>query len=501
VQIWRVNVGRVPLYLLDTRVPENNRVDRWITSRLYVGDHEVRLAQYALLGRGGIRALELLGVDPAVVHLNEGHPALAPLEMAARDMAGGMAFDEAYGAARARTVFTTHTPVPAGNETYSPDEVATVIGDLPESLDLDLDTFMDLARVKPGDRWQQPGMTVLGLRSARASNGVSRRHGEVARHMWQPLFDVAVDEVPIAHVTNGAHVPSWMAPPMRALLDRHLGADWVTRAADPQTWAPVADIPDAELWEVRCTLRADLVEFVRDHSMYDRLNRGEPAHYVEAAAKTFSPDVLTVGFARRVATYKRLHLLTQDAARALALLDGPQHVQILIAGKAHPRDDEAKAVVRRLFELKGAPQVAGHVAFLEDYDLAMASRLVAGCDVWLNLPRPPMEASGTSGMKSAFNGGLNLSVLDGWWAEAYDGTNGWGIDGDEQDDHARQDARDAGTLYDLIDGEVLPTFCHRDEDGVPHDWVRRIKRSLQTVGPAFSATRMVRDYWDGPYRP
>jgi glycogen phosphorylase len=500
VQIWRVDVGRVPLYLLDTRIPENNRVDRWITSRLYVGDHEVRLAQYALLGRGAVRALDLLDIDPQVVHLNEGHPALAPLEMTARDMAAGMSFDDAYGSARTRTVFTTHTPVPAGNETYSPDEVASVTGDLPEALGLDIEGLMDLARIQPGDRWQQPGMTVLGLRSARSSNAVSRRHGEVARRMWQPVFGVEQDRVPIGHVTNGAHVPTWMAPPMRALLDRYLGEDWSRRAADPEVWAGVENIPDAELWAVRNTLRGDLVEFVRDHSMYDRLNRGEPAHYVEAAAQTFAPDVLTVGFARRVATYKRLHLLTQDPARALALLDGPQHLQILIAGKAHPRDDEAKTVLRRLFELKGAPAVAGHVAYLEDYDLAMASRLVAGCDIWLNLPRPPMEASGTSGMKSAFNGGLNLSVLDGWWAEAFDGTNGWGIDGAEHDDHDAQDARDADRLYGLLDGEVLPEFCHRDEDGVPRRWVQRIKRSLQTVGPAFSATRMLRDYWEGPYR-
>jgi glycogen phosphorylase len=307
--------------------------------------------------------------------------------------------------------------------------------------------------------------------------------------------------VPIGHITNGVHVPSWVAPPRRRLLDRYLGDDWLEHAGEPARWAAVDDIDDAELWATRKELRTDLVEYVRERSLLDRLGRSEPLSYVQAASRALDPDVLTLGFARRVATYKRLGLLISDVQRALNLLDGDPPVQLLIAGKAHPADEEGKGLIQRLFSMKDAPRVAQRVAFLEDYDLAIARRLVAGCDVWVNLPRAPMEASGTSGMKSALNGGLQLSVADGWWLEGFDGRNGWSIPGELTDDPAEQDALDSEALYSLLEREVVPRFVDRGPDGVPHGWVEMIKRSMRTLGPRFSATRMVEQYRDELYNP
>jgi starch phosphorylase len=344
-------------------------------------------------------------------------------------------------------------------------------------------------------------MTDLALRTSRAANAVSRRHGEVARRMWAHHWPGRrEDDVPIGHVTNGAHAPTWVAGPMRALLDRHLGADWIDHPADPWRWSRVDAVPDEELWEVRGRLRAELVEYVRARSTADRLARGEPLEYVERAARTFDPEVLTVGFARRVATYKRLHLLVQDANRALALLGGGCPIQVVIAGKAHPLDEGAKRIVQAIFALKSRPLAAARVAFLEDYDLEMARRLVAGCDVWLNLPRPPLEASGTSGMKSALNGGLQLSVLDGWWYEAFDGSNGWGIRADPAADEAAQDARDGDALYRLLEREVVPLFYDRDAAGVPRGWVQKVKASLRSLGPVFNTARTVSEYLVQVYR-
>jgi starch phosphorylase len=323
---------------------------------------------------------------------------------------------------------------------------------------------------------------------------VSRRHGEVAREMWHGMWsDRAVDEVPITHVTNGAHLPTWLGQPMRALLDRYLGEGWLTRASDPSTWAPVEDIPAAELWGVRREQRAQLIEYVRRRAVTDRLARDEPSAYAEAA-EAFDPDVLTIGFARRLATYKRLNLLLQDADRAIRLIGGKQPIQVLLAGKAHPRDEGGKRLVEYLFQVKHAPGFAARVAYLDDYDLRMGAWLTRGCDVWINLPRPPLEASGTSGMKNAFNGGLQLSVLDGWWAEGYNGENGWAISGDIDPDHGAQDARHAAELFRLLEEEVQPEFYRRDAGGIPQDWVARVRNSLRTNGPAFGAGRMLEDY-------
>jgi glycogen phosphorylase len=500
VRIWRVDVGRVPLFLLDSDVASNAPYDRWITARLYVSDRDLRLAQYALLGVGGVRALSAMGFEPSTVHLNEGHAALATLELARAEVERGASFADALAAARDRTVFTTHTPVPAGNETYPSDQMQAMLAGLPSQLGVAAEEVLDLGRVRPGDHGEWPGMTVLGLRTSRAANGVSREHGRVARGMWQEVFGVAdAEAAPIGHVTNGVHHPTWMAPAMRRLLDAHLPEGWFERIEDPEVWSAVDDIPAAAIWEVRDELRSDLIDFVRDRSLTDRLGRSEPRHYTEAAAQALDPGVLTLGFARRVATYKRLGLLMHDPERALALLDGATPVQLLIAGKAHPADDGGKSLVRELFALKGAPNVAERVVFLEDYDLAIARRLVAGCDVWVNLPRPPMEASGTSGMKSVLNGGLQLSVADGWWAEGYDGSNGWSIPARTGLDEATQDDEDAETFYRLLEQEVVPTFAARDADGVPTDWVAMVKASLRTLAPQFAATRMVREYRDTIY--
>ena len=497
-QVWRVAVGRVPLFLLDADRPENGPVARWISSRLYTGTRDLRLAQYALLGVGGMRALRALGIDPSVVHLNEGHAAFASLELARGEVAAGAVLDAAIDAARARTVFTTHTPVPAGNDTYDPALVAESFGPLAVEVGIDLDAAISMGRTRPDDDGEPFGVTQFALRTSRAANGVSRRHGEVARGMWAAMWpDCVEDEVPIGYVTNGVHIPTWVGDPMRELLDRHLGAGWMARAADPETWAPVDAIDDADLWRVRNEQRAALAQWARGRSMVDRLGREEPREYVEAPE--FGPDVLTIGFARRLATYKRLHLLLHAARRIGDLLSGERSVQILLAGKAHPRDNDGKRSLQELFSAKGIPEINHRVAYLDDYDLSIAARLVRGCDVWVNVPRPPLEASGTSGMKSAVNGGLQLSVLDGWWAEAYDGANGWALSGEIDDDHHAQDARDADELMRLLHDEVVPEFYNRDGDGLPRAWLARTKASLRTNGPRFSATRMLRDYVENIY--
>ncbi len=500
-QIWRVDVGRVPLFLLDTDIPANSQLDRWITARLYEADGHTRLAQYVLLGVGGVRALRAVGIEPGIIHLNEGHAALAPLELARPDFQNGMSSREALEAARQRTVFTTHTPVAAGNDTYPPEQVEEAIGRLASEVGLSLGELFALGRTYMDDGSEPFGVTQAALRMSRAANGVSRRHGEVARAMWAPMWpDRGVDKVPITHVTNGAHVPTWIGPPMRELLDKYLGAGWFSRATDPSTWAAVDDIPDRELWEARERQRAELVRFVRVRSVSDRLARSDSRDYVLKAAKAFDDDVLTLGFARRVATYKRLDLLMRDLDWTMSILGGERRIQVVLAGKAHPKDDPGKRALQHLFELKQVPIVGERVVFLDDYDLASGVALTRGCDVWLNLPRPPLEASGTSGMKSVMNGGLQLSVLDGWWAEGYDGENGWAIGGEVDFDHDAQDKRDSDTFHRLLANEVLPAFCERDEHGLPQAWLRRIRNSLRTLGPAFCGARMLRDYVQGPYR-
>jgi starch phosphorylase len=499
-QIWRVDVGGIPLYLLDAERPENSETARWITSRLYIGDEDTRLAQYVLLGIGGVRALEAIGIEPGLVHLNEGHAAFVSLELARREYSGNGSLKAALEVARRRTIFTTHTPVPAGNDTYPAHQVAETLAHIAGTLGVDAEEIIGLGRTNPAEGAEPFGVTQFALRTSRAANGVSRRHGEVAREMWQPMWpERDVDDVPITYVTNGVHIPTWLGKPMWELLNRHLGEDWLDRATDPATWAPVDDIPAQELWDVRKAQRSQLIEYVRHRAVVDRLARDEPRAYAEAAAN-MDPDVLTIGFARRLATYKRLNLLLQDVERAMRVVGGDRPIQVLLAGKAHPRDEGGKRLVQGLFSMKNAPGFANCVAYLDDYDLRMAAWLVRGCDVWINLPRPPLEASGTSGMKNVVNGGLQLSVLDGWWAEGYDGGNGWALSGDVDHDHGAQDARHAHELFRLLEEEVAPEFYRSSADGIPRDWVARIRRSLRTLGPEFGAGRMLEDYEKKVYK-
>ena len=502
-QVWRVDVGRVPLLLLDADRPENSVADRWITSRLYVGDPEVRLWQYALLGVGGVRALHALGVRPGVVHLNEGHAAFAGLEVARAATEHGVSGEDALAAARERTVFTTHTPVPAGNDTYPAAQITQALAPLVGDLGLQMDEIVCRGRTHPDEAAEPFGVTQFALRSSRRANAVSARHGEVAREMWQDLWpgrDIA--DVPIGHVTNGVHIPTWIGGPMRELLDRHLGAGWMDHATDPAIWEGATRIPPGELWAARGDQRRELVDLVKERSVTDRLGRGDTLEYVRAAAETLDPDALTLGFARRVATYKRLDLLLSAVDRAIGLLgDNDRPVQLIIAGKAHPRDDEGKRLVQRLFGMKDRPEVGRRVVYLDDYDFRLGAAMTRGCDVWINVPRPPLEASGTSGMKSAINAGLQLAVLDGWWPEAYDGTNGWAISGEVDHDHGAQDGRHAAELYRLLGEEVVPTFYERDGAGLPQRWLAMVRSSLRTCGPKFGAGRMIEDYAKNIYPP
>jgi len=499
VQVWRVDVGRVPLYLLDSDLDENSEVGRWVTSRLYEGNREVRLAQYAVLGVGAPRVLRTLGVEPSVYHLNEGHPALAAVELVGQRLEEGVDSEEAWRRVRSSLVFSTHTPVAAGNETYARSEFERILGRVTD-LTGDRERVLAMGRTEPSDTGAALGLSALALRASRSVNGVSRRHGQVARAMWQGCWPGrAVDDVPITHVTNGVHTPTWVRHPLRELLDERLGAGWLERADDPRTWEPIGDIPDEELWRRRNDGRRRLIHHVRVRATRDRLRGGEDIGYAQAAQHGLDPEVLTIGFARRVAAYKRIHLLGMDPERAMRLLNGDRPVQLLLAGKAHPQDDGAKRAVQELFHLKGAPGVAGRVVFLEDYDLDLAGELVAGCDLWMNLPRPPLEASGTSGMKAALNGVLNLSVLDGWWAEMYDGTNGWAIDGNIDADVDAQDRAHAMAVCDLLEHEVIPAFYDRDERGVPHRWVAMAKRSMQTLGSQVAALRMLGAYVESIY--
>ncbi len=494
-QIWRLDVGRIPLYLLDSERPENSPNARWIVSRLYVSAPDVRLAQYMLLGVGGVRALRAMGVAAERLHLNEGHAAFAALELMRRELEDGRDIEQALARTRERITFTTHTPVPAGNDVYPLAELAASAGELAREAGLDVEALGRLGRSDPDASGEPFGMTQFALRTSSRANAVSRRHGEVAREMWHELWPaLGLAEVPITHVTNGVHMPTWLGAPMRALLERHLPGGWLDAADDPSVWDAVEAVGAAELWAARREQRARLVACVRDRSVGERLGRGDQIDYALAAAESFSPEVLTIGFARRIATYKRLALLVSDREGALGLLRAERPLQIVLAGKAHPRDEEAKQMLAELFELKSAPEVAARVVFLDDYDLASAALMVAGCDVWVNVPRPPLEASGTSGMKSAINGGLQLSVLDGWWAEAYREGNGWALSGEIDADLQAQDARDGAELHRLLAEEVVPLFYERDEHGLPQGWLAMMRASLRSLAVGYNAHRMLRDY-------
>jgi starch phosphorylase len=498
-QIWRARVGRVSLYLLDSDAPQNPPSDRWITARLYGGGQENRIAQELLLAIGGLRALRKLGIAPSAFHLNEGHSAFLGLELIRERVCGlGETFEQARAHVASRIHFTTHTPVPAGHDRFPNDQIELHLGELRRQLGLSKEAFLALGK-DPEDSSERFCMTVLALKVSRRANAVSRLHGEVSRKMWRSLWpDRTLEQIPIEYLTNGVHAGTWIGDAMRGLLERHLGKDWLDRAADPGVWAALDAIPDEELWTTQLQMKEEFVAYVRLRAARNLLHRGRLEPEMQAAAQILSPPVLTIGFARRFATYKRADLIFYDIERAARLLDHPQRpVQVVYAGKAHPQDTHGQDVIRRVVQASRHPRLKSRVVFLEDYDIGVARELVAGVDVWLNNPRRPHEASGTSGQKAALNGGINVSVLDGWWCEAWeaDRDSGFAVGDDAVlEDLAAQDKKDADALYDVLEKQVVPLFYERDGRGIPRKWIARMKHALKSLGPLFNTHRMVSEY-------
>jgi starch phosphorylase len=502
--VWRLQVGRVRVMLLDSNVEGNSTEDRELTSRLYGGDDRLRLRQELLLGIGGACILQALNITPGVLHLNEGHSAFAILEEIRRVVEyDQIPFKRSRRRVSLYTVFTTHTPVPAGHDRFSSDLIEEHLGLFRERLGLSRDEFMALGRVNEADKSEAFCMTVLALKNSRRANGVSAIHADVSRRMWHSLWPERPEvEVPIAHITNGVHVLSWLSPPMYQLFETRLAQDWPTRMVHPDVWGKIADIDDGELWETHQSLKMRLIRFVRRRLLLqaERLGDLETIRQIE---KILDPDVLTIGCARRFAAYKRGDLILFQPEHLVKLVeDAHQPIQIIFAGKAHPRDDQGKRIIKRISEYSSDPVYRRRIVFVENYDYNVGRHLVQGVDVWLNSPRRPLEACGTSGQKAAFNGGLNLSVLDGWWNEAYDGKNGFAIGhGGMHDDPNIQYQRDAEYLYATLEKEVIPLYYERDGSGIPHHWVKRMKMAFQSLGWRFNADRMVIDYVERFYLP
>jgi starch phosphorylase len=502
VGAWRVRVGSCDLILLDTNVPENTDEDRSLSEHLYGGGNWDRIRQELVLGIGGMRMLTALGEEPGVVHLNEGHCAFAVLEQARMLMQReGCDLNRVRERVAGRTAFTTHTPVAAGHDRFPPDMVEAALQPMREELGLDQKGLMALGRSDPENAEEPFCMTVLGLRMARFRNGVANLHGRVSRAMWHHLWpDRSQDEVPIEHISNGVHVASYLAAPLARLYSRYLGGDWDQRLERPELWENIDRVPDEELWEQHELLRAGLVDFVRRRVTRQHHERGEPPPDPD---QILEHGILTIGFARRFATYKRGALLLEDLDRLAALINNTERpVQIVFAGKAHPRDDEGKRLIQRVFEATRDPRFQGRIQFIENYDINVGRHLVQGVDLWLNVPRRPMEACGTSGQKVVYNLGLNCSILDGWWAEAYDGRNGFAIgQGVEHTDPNHQDELDRRAMFDVLEQEVVPMFYDRDADGIPHRWVARQKYALKSLAWRYCARRMLMDYTLGAYLP
>jgi len=502
-RIWELRVGRTPLYLLDTNMDSNNAVARRLTARLYWSDINLRVMQEILLGVGGVRALRALGYNPTVWHMNEGHAAFLTMERVRELVVAGMPFDEAAAQTRQNNVFTTHTPVPAGNDEFPLWLLDKHLATLWPELGLTRDQFMDLARHQ--QTWGETfSMPVLALRFSEGRNAVSELHGRVSRRMWSDLWpDRAEDDTPITYVTNGVHTPTWLARRLRVLYAAHFGDDWIEHLDDPNMWARVTEIPDAALWHVRNHLKRKLVLYMHER-VRQRWTLGDfhPVQVVASGA-LLDPYMLTIGFARRFATYKRAGLIFSDMERLLNIIKQPNRsVQIIFAGKAHPADEPGKMLLQEVYRAVKKAENGGRLVFLEDYDINLARYLVQGVDVWMNNPRRPNEASGTSGMKAAVNGALNFSVLDGWWREAYNGRNGWAIGEDADLDDEVQDAADVESMYDIIENQIVPLFYNdRGAENVPHGWVEMMKESLRTITPQFSTRRMVKEYLDRLYIP
>jgi len=520
-QAWRVNVGRSAVYLLDANRPENAQHHRDLTRRVYGGDNTMRLMQEILLGVGGVRLLRALGVQPSVFHMNEGHAAFLTLELVREKIAGGMSFADACAKTKEQCIFTTHTPVEAGHDRFGRDLMSYGMRKLVADLKISLDDLMALGRIDPKNEEESFCMTVIGLKLSRSANGVSELHGKVSRHMWQSLWPkLAVDEVPIGYITNGIHLTGWMKGPVRKFWQRKLSgaaslpqsmgettAFWERQSSIPlekelntnEFWKKLEDpnfISDEELWALRYRLRRELIEFARR-----RLGlRGSQSDFI-AFDQLLNPDALTIGFARRFATYKRAPLIFDQFENVVKLVnDHKRPVQFIFAGKAHPRDDDGKRYIQRIIHLSKYSELKGNLVFIENYDMHVARQMVSGCDVWLNNPRRPLEASGTSGQKAGCHGCLNLSIMDGWWREGYDGTNGFAIG---EDDHPasieEQDKVDSANLYKTLTEQVLPEFYNRDERGVPRRWLHRIRRAMATLVPQYNTWRMVQEYTNKYY--
>ena len=497
-KVWHLQVGNVPLYLMDTDIHPNSPSDRELSARLYGGDQEMRLAQEMVLGIGGVRALRKLGLTPAVYHMNEGHSAFMVLERILEHVEAGKKFEEAVELVKASSIFTTHTPVPAGHDAFPFPMMEKFFDGYWNRLGIDKEQFMELAR--HDQNWGPTfSMTVLGMRLSGKRNGVSKLHGEVSRQMWHWLWpNKSIEETSITHVTNGVHTESWLAPELKEVFDEAMGADWVLNIDDAKMWQAIDQISDEALWNLKNLLRAKMLDFVRMRTRARLTRLGADQGQLDATYHLFDNNALTIGFARRFATYKRATLIFTNVERLKRIIHAAgRPVQFVFAGKAHPRDEPGKAFIREVYHRSFEAGLAGRLIFVEDYDINVARYLVSGVDVWLNTPRRPHEASGTSGQKAGLNGIPNLSISDGWWPEAYNGANGWVIGNNEDPD----DHRDANYLYTLLENEVVPLFYDRNELGIPEGWVKIMRQSIKTVAPQFSMSRMLKDYSKELYVP
>jgi starch phosphorylase len=503
-RIWEIHVGRIPVYLLDSNVEQNTSADQQLTARLYSSDLDLRISQEIVLGIGGVRALRMLGYNPTVWHMNEGHSAFLALEQARELVQAGNTFEEASEKVRAGNIFTTHTPVPAGNDEFPLWLMDKYFANYWGELGLDREAFMEIAqRELPwGETFSMP---VLALRFSDHRNGVSQLHGRVAREMWQFLWpDKKVEDVPIGHITNGIHTGSWLARRLGLLFDEYVGSDWREDVDNPDIWDAVRDIPDAELWRVRRHMKRKLAAYMRERARQQWLHSGAHPVQVVASGALLDPYMLTIGFARRFATYKRASLVLHDRDRLFDLINRPnQPVQIIFAGKAHPADEPGKQLIQELYRAVKQSEGGGRLVFLENYDMNLARYLVQGVDVWLNTPRRPNEASGTSGQKAALNGVLNFSILDGWWREGYNGRNGWAIGEDKDyEEDGEGDEADAESLYNTLENEIIPLYYHhRSNQNLPVEWLGMVKESIRTLAPQFSMRRMLKEYVSQLYLP
>ncbi len=503
-KVWQMTVGRIPLYLLDTNLPENGEADRQLTAKLYSNDSDIRISQEILLGMGGVRALRKLGYEPAVWHMNEGHSAFLTIERLLEYVKAGLSLEEAKEKVKKNNVFTTHTPVPAGNDEFPLWLIDKYFSRVWPQLNLSRDEFIQMAHNTQswGDTFSMP---VLALDLSNQRNAVSKLHGQVSRKMWNGLWpELSEDHVPIGHVTNGVHTGTWLSAKYKNLYNRYLGEDWLENVDLPETWAKIEAIPDGELWAVRQFLKRRLVHFANQRARKKWLSGKIQPSQVVASGVLMESNVLTIGFARRFATYKRANLILDDLDRLLAIINSTERpVQFVFAGKAHPADEPGKLLIQNLYRMIKDPRTGGRLIFLEDYDIKIARYMVQGVDVWLNTPLRPNEASGTSGMKAALNGVLNFSVLDGWWHEAYDGKNGWVV-GDETDlqEPSQQNHHDANSLYRILETEIIPLYYgSRNAENVPVEWVAKMKYCIRTLAPQFSMRRMLREYIQDLYKP